>query len=442
MKGLRILTRSGLVVGLCLAIAPPSRADRIFLRGGGELRGLIVTDPDRPDKVLVQTEKGTNPTVFEKGQVSKVVRAPGPLDQYIPRRERLESTAEAQYELGLWCEQAGLSGLADLHFRKAVGLDKQFGPAHKKLGHSLHAGRWLSTDEIREAQGLIKHKGRWITAEEKARLDASAAFSAEQVAWVKRLRVMRQAMYSDKAETRDRSEADLLAIRDPAAAAPLAQVFARDPEPTRVLVARTIGGIPGPEAAEALVGRVLTDADFEPRQAALAELVSREDSPESTARLLKALKHPDQTIVGRAAWGLAGLGVTSAVPKLIPALVQVRSRVVMVPSAGGGGGGGTAFFGGGQSYPVLIPAVGQGVTAIGAVGVPVFSGASVSYGGGGGPPPPQPRLVQDVLPNEAVREALVRLTGADFGFDIPTWRRWLVTSFRPEPAATRRVPQP
>ena len=38
--------------------------------------------------------------------------------------------------------------------------------------------------------------------------------------------------------------------------------------------------------------------------------------------------------------------------------------------------------------------------------------------------------------------ALVKLTGRDFGYDTPAWRRWLRTSFQPDPAPARRVPQP
>lgn len=443
MKGLRILGRAGLLATAALGLAAPAWADRIILRGGGELRGVIVPDASRPGKVLVQAEKSAAPTAFDKGQVAKVIRVAGPLDQYFPRRDKAEATATAQHDLGLWCERNGLPGLAELHFRKAVEADKDFGPAHKKLGHSLHDGLWLSTDEIREAQGLVKHKGKWVTQEEKARKDAEAAFSAEQVSWVKRLRITRQAIYSEKAEAREQAEAALREIRDPAAAAPLAVVFGQDDEPARTLMAQALGNIPGPAATAALVERILVDVSPGPRQAALGELVRREEAAEATARLIKALKHPDQSVVGRAAWGLAGLGATTAVPKLIPALVQVRPRVVMVPTGGdSGGGGGTAFFGGGRTYAVPIPVVGNGVAAVGAVGVPVFSGAGVSSGGGGGPPPAQPRIVQETYPNPAVRQALIRLTGADFGFDIASWRRWSRTEFRPEPIASRRVPQP
>ena len=240
---------------------------------------------------------------------------------------------------------------------------------------------------------------------------------------------------------RERAEGELLDIRDPAAAAPLALTFGQDAQQPRNLMVRALGNIPGPEASGVLIDLILSDPDAGPRQAAVGELIRREAVGEATVRLVKALKAADQDYVGRAAWGLAGLNATTAVPKLIPTLVQVRSRMVMVPTGGGGGGGGTAFFGGGRTYAVPIPAVGNGVVAMGAVGVPVFGGVGVSGGGGGGPVA-QPRLIQEVFPNEAVRSALVQLTGVDFGFDLDSWRQWSRTEYRAEPVASRRVPQP
>jgi hypothetical protein len=44
--------------------------------------------------------------------------------------------------------------------------------------------------------------------------------------------------------------------------------------------------------------------------------------------------------------------------------------------------------------------------------------------------------------NAEVLGALERLTGQHFGFDLAAWRRWVNTSFRPEPEPARQVPQP
>ncbi len=66
--------------------------------------------------------------------------------------------------------------------------------AHEKLGHVKISNRWLWGDELREAQGLVKYRGHWIAREEKERLDAVAAAGAEQASWVRRLKLLRQAI--------------------------------------------------------------------------------------------------------------------------------------------------------------------------------------------------------------------------------------------------------
>src|SRR5262245_9169807 len=50
-----------------------ARADRIMLRGGGQIRGKVVPDPKHPDRVTVLTETGKTPLRFQKPQVLRVV---------------------------------------------------------------------------------------------------------------------------------------------------------------------------------------------------------------------------------------------------------------------------------------------------------------------------------------------------------------------------------
>src|SRR5205823_4166927 len=82
------------------------------------------------------------------------------------------------------------------------------------------------------------------------------------------------------------------------------------------------------------------------------------------------------------------------------------------------------------------PGGGIGIgTAAAGTGIPAGGGVNASRG-------PAPRLVTYTVQNVEVLAALVKLTGHDFGYDVPTWRRWLRTSFEPNPAPARRVPQP
>jgi hypothetical protein len=436
-------------VALGLGVACPAHADRISLRGGGEVKGVVVPDAKQPDKVLVQTETSPRLLVFLKNQVLRVDREPGMLDEYFSKRDSVGSTAEAQYEFGLWCESNKLSGPAQIHFERAVQLDDSYGPAHKKLGHVEHNGRWVTYDELREAQGLIKHKGRWITKQEKDAIDAKEQVAVEQASWARRIKVLRHAILFGSDSQREGSEIQLAAIRDAAAVKPLVQQLSGDSDAIRLLLAQVLGAIPGPEAAEALVARVLAEHDPAIRRSTLDELVRRRE-PDPAAPFLRALKSKDLTIVGRAASALAGLKATSAVPRLIGVLVKVDQQLVMVQPPSPGGPPATVGFnsygrapvGNGYSYPVITgAAVGPGAVAFGASSVP-FYGNVTGMSMGGGQNRPEVQVVTNVYRNAEVLEALEALTGVNFGYDVELWKKWVNTSFRPESGPGRRVPQP
>jgi hypothetical protein len=435
-----------------------SVADRIVLRGGGEIRGKVVADPSRPDRVTVLLATGKTPLTFQKPQILHVTPEPSALDEYVARREKVGQGAEAQYELGLWCESQKLPDLAALHYEAAVAQDKSFAPAHQKLGHTLVAARWLNADEVREAQGLVRYKGKWITKEEREAREAQLVVGAEQASWVRRIRLLRQAIANSSEERAREAERQLQEIRDPVAITPLVRVLGRDDAPFRILLDQVLGLIPGPEAAGALVGRLLSESDAEVREETLAGLETRPDA-NIVPILVKALRSTNPEVVNRAAWALSGLGAIATVPRLVPALITTQYRMVMMPSSSGGGSSsnvlgsvGVPIYSNGSSLALLTPpAVGPGTVAYGATSVPYYSyspnlASSLSVGGGptAGPDNRGPlfKLMDYSYQNVEVRKALVKMTGQDFGYDIPSWRRWVNRSFRTESTPARKVPQP
>jgi hypothetical protein len=450
-----------IAAGLFVAWAADARADRVVLRSGNDIRGVVLPDKAKahPDRVLVQTDTGTKPIELSKDQVVKVVREASPLDEYVARRDGVGPSAEAQYEFGLWCESNKLPGPAQIHYQRAVEIDKEFAPAHKKLGHVLHAGRWLTYDEQRAAQGLVKYKGRWISRQEKEQIDAREALAAEQVSWARRLKILRSSVLNGTDEQRNLAEGQLVAIRDPAAVSPLVQAFGNDPPSVRTLLDQVLGGIPGRESAAALVARVFAESDPTVRQATIDELARRRD-PDTITRFTQALRSADPEVVGRAAWALAALNEVASIPKLIPALMRIERKVVMVPSGPtqNPGGIGVGFssaaptpapsghaapgVGNVSSYPVLTgPVVAPGVAAYGVTSVPyATNGTTLSNGMGGSRPVPE--LVTITHENPEVLAALQKLTGQDFGYDISSWRRWLQSAPRRKEPPARRVPQP
>jgi hypothetical protein len=326
-----------LLLGLAIVgTGPAARADRITVRGGGHLKGKLIPDKAHPGQFLYIGEVGKTPMPFKKDQILQVIPEKSALDDYVVRLAQDRSTAEAEFELGAWCEQAKLADLAQVHYDRAVKLDSTFGPAHQKLGHVLMGGRWLDGDELKESQGLVKFKGRWVRPEEKERRESLAASVAEGNTWVKRVRMLRDAFVAGPAQRSQEAEKRLLAIDQPVAIGPVMKVLGDDPIPAlRSLGSRILGGISGPEASLALVNHLLIEEDQDVRQATMNELTRREAS-EVVPLLAKGLRSTLPQVVNRAAWGLGNLNALAMVPQLIPALITYQSQVVMVEDAGVG----------------------------------------------------------------------------------------------------------
>ena len=441
-----------LLFWLAPGLSNVARADRITLRGGGQVKGKLIPDKDHPGQVLFFGEAGKTPMVFKKDQIVQVSPEKSALDDYVVLREKVRPTVESEYELGAWCEEHKLGDLAQVHYELALKRDSTFEAAHKKLGHVQMDGRWLNADEVKEAQGLVKYKGRWITVEDKERKEAQAATAAEGASWARRIKLLREAYLAGPQDRSREAERRLLAIDEPIAVGAVLRVLGEDPIPAlRTLAARMLGAIPGPDAASGLVGRMIEEENENVLQATMNELTRRDES-EVLPLLVKALRSTRHEVVNRSAWGLANLNAVKIVPKLVPALITIEYEVVMVGGSSGGAGvsfnavapsPGVGNYAGGPVPVLTPPVVGPGVVAYGASSLPygAASGANLSVGGGGGRGP-VPRLVPVEYRNDEVLAALVKMTGRDFGFDIPTWKQWVATSFKVDAPPTRRVPQP
>lgn len=442
------------IAGWIVAAMGPARADTVVLRGGGQIQGKVVPDPKDKDRVQVLLLQGRHPLSFRKAQITEVIPKPSPLDDYVTKRAKAANTAEAQYELGYWCEQNRLRDMARLHYEQALACDPDFDAAHQKLGHTKVDGNWLTRDDLSAAQGLVKYKGRWITAEEKSKREDADKLSAAQGSWMRRLRMLRQALIHGDADRRREAESQLMAIRDADAVTPLLRVFGQDEAPRRILLALVLSTIAGPEATGALVQRLLDEPDSEVRSITFDHLRQRND-PRVTGRLVRALGHEDVKVINRAAWALGNLNAVDTVPQLVHALVTTEDRIVVPPLYGGGISGPSIPVAPGlvpraySNYGIVAstpPMVGNGSFAMGLSVVPWYA-ASQGYIPGGNavmtPKPPQDAHVETfTFRNVEVLTALQKLTGQDFGYDVGAWRSWITRSFNPHPNPRRRVPQP
>jgi hypothetical protein len=433
-----------------------ARADLIELRGGGQVQGKAVADPKNKDRVQVWLLRGRNPLSFQKGQVVKVIPQPSPLDDYVLKRAKAPATAAAQCELGSWCDENKLKDLARVHYETALTLDANFDQAHRKLGHLYQEGTWLTRDDVNAAQGLVKYKGRWITAEEKTKRENVEQTTAAQVSWLRRIKVLRQAILNGPNDRRREAEAQLMAIRDTDAVTPLVRVFGQDDPPRRILLAFILSSIGGPEATKALVRRVLDEPDSEVRSVTLDHLKQRDEAG-VPAQFARALASENVVVINRAAWALQNLETVEAVPRLVSVLITTEDQIVMVPPGVQYNGPPLEMSAEGlvpravtNSGVVFTtpPQVSNNAVAYGMMAVPYYAMGSASIGNSpmsvgaplkGGP---EPKVVTFTYRNVEVLAALQKLTGQDFGYDLDSWRRWIARSFNPNPKPARRVPQP
>jgi len=417
-----------------------ARTDVIVLRGGGQVEGKVVPDPQDKDRVQVWLLQGRKPLTLQKTRIIEVIPKASPLDEYIVKQKKTAETTQARYDLGIWCEQNKLTDLARIHYEEALAIDKSFEPAHRKLGHVYHDGYWLTRDELSARQGLVKYKGRWISAEQKAKRDVEDKAIAEQTAWVRRIKILRQAIVNGPTDRKREAEGQLMAIREPEAVAPLLRALGDDEPELRILLAQVLSVIPAREASLGLVQQILAEPLASVRSVVFDKLKDRDD-PSVVPRLVKALNSSDITVINRAAWTLGNLGAVEVVPKLIPVLVTTEQQIVMVQPANPGLGGPPAPLAMNNNNAVVLtpPAVSQGVVAYGAMGAPTGLvlgnvGAQIRQ--------PEPRALTFSYQNVEVLAALQKMTGQDFGYDMQSWRDWVSSQYNPNPRPARRVPQP
>ncbi len=443
------------LVSATLPCGPPARAlaDTIMLRGGGQVEGKVVPDPLHRDHVSVWLVQGRNPLSLERKKILQIIPNPSPLDDYVIKREKAGQTAQAQYDLGVWCAQNKLADLARAHYETALTFDKSFEPAHKKLGHIFHRGYWLTRDELSAVQGLVRYKGRWVSAEEKSKRDHDDQLTAAQGNWVRQIRLLRDALLRGKPDRQREAETQLMAIRDPEAVKALVRVLGNDEAPRRILLAHVLEKIPGPLATAALVNHLLAENQADVR-AAIYEKVQNRDDPAVVRLLIRALSSSDLRVVNRAAWTLGNLHAQEAVPRLITVLVTTEERMVIATpdavsqgpiSAIAGPDGPLAPIAVNQSsMAVMTPAVvAPGVVARGFISAPWYDWPpGVGFNLGRQIPAPDLQVATYQYRNAEVLSALEKLTLQDFGYDVESWRAWMSRSFNPRPKPLRRVPQP
>jgi hypothetical protein len=338
------------------------------------------------------------------------------VEEYETRRRSLPETALAHWELADWCRQKSLPKERESELRQVVALDPEHTQAHRALGHIRHQGGWATQDEVMTKRGFVKYKGKYVLRQELELILQDERVTESEKSWFRRVKLWHGWLESDHPERQSEALAQLQAIQEPDAVMALGRSFKAVPvEEHRLLYVEILAKIEGEKPLQPLVLQSLWDESRLVRDAAIRG-VRRKDVDKALPAYLRALRNGLNLIVNRAGAALGELGNDGVVPHLIDALVTRHTYTILVPEPTTGFRADGTMVGPGQ--PVLPP----NIELMLAAGQLPYGVQVQQYS----PTPPRMKEVpvEKDEENPSVLDALTLLTGENFGYDEPAWRKW------------------
>jgi len=386
---------------IVLALLPAASGTTILLlKDGGVLEGELLN----PNEISRQTYRIKTAGGLE-------IRLDAGLVERVQNRERLalieynaeapftENTIENHLAWARWCGENQLPDLARLHWRQILELAPDHAEARNILGYERTPNGWVSRQGRMEDRGFIQDRGRWRTSQQ---IEVENLLETQRNAEAQWQRTIR-----DLVRRLPGSEAELLAIRDPAAITPLRNALVNEGNPyVRMVLLRSLVRIPHINAVRFVVGWSMRpdEPSEEIRQMCVDELLRLSNENPGIRQIMidsyRAILHhgTPPAVINMAARILGDIGAQEAVPELIEILVVTRIETIQ------------------EQAPT-----------------PVFGSGGTSFGQGART---TSRQVQ--IPNQTVLTALTRLTGMNFQFNREAWREWYRRSLRSPSLNLRR----
>jgi len=388
------------------AIPQASPADVLHMSTGETMEAEILDD--KGDHYRARTLLGI--VNVEKDRVARIEKKTSPWRRYRAKRRRCPDDAAGHLRLAQWCERQGLGPERLDELEMVIALDPDNAEARTALGYvRSENGKWgrpTSTNALPPEEQEARRRQR---EEEKLLADLISEW------FVKIKAIHRGRMASGKGGAGSakfrKGRGQILAIRDPLALPALTGVLSSGNVACRLVLVEALSRFDEDEATMNLLVMTLLDPSSRVRKAAASALVPREDE-RVISRLRVALKNKDESILRRAATALGALKAHSAVEDLIEVLSTYRRRSVEVTRA--------VFFGGIYSnfcgYARIVHRRGLLRYHPGSIGVLGSYGLVGTY---------SDVEIQTVANHRTeVQEALIAITGENFGFDRDAWHAW------------------
>ncbi len=398
---------------LVLALSAHSALAEVFeLVGGGRIVGELVNrNENRPKQYVIQVADGAQVTL-DATQVEKVRRLRGDEAEYERIRPTYADTAAAQWELAQWCLEHKLKTQRETHLRRVIELDPEHVEARHALGYSQLNGKWTTRDEVMIDRGYRKYKGKWMSPQEIEALENERNGKATQQEWFAKVKRWRGWLNSDRDQQVRDARDNIRGLTDPQAVRALTLGLRDEGDPhVRLLFVDALANIGDSAAAMSLAIAAMSDDVEEVRFTCLDRLQAKK-RPEVISYFVGKLKDrkSNNETVNLAGVALGRMKDPSAIGPLIDAVVTVHKFII--PKAGGDGST-SATFGGGPGH----------------------SGGGLSAGGG-------PTVIHQPMNNPSVLDALVSLTGQNFGYDKQAWKSWYSAQRKAPRCSTRGAIEP
>ncbi|MBX3411592.1 MAG: HEAT repeat domain-containing protein [Pirellulales bacterium] len=392
------------VMALSVCAAPPARGEIFQLANKGRIEGKLLNPDEQPrEKYVIETKSGGRVTLARTAVVD-VIHQTAAQTRYEEIRPQYPDTVAGQWELAEWCRQNGNPAARKTHLERILELDTNHLAARRALGYTQLEGKWVTQDSVMASRGYVKYKGRWVLPQEVQLIEERRQTDQAEAAWRGKLKRWRDWLETDRAEE---AIIQLRALRDPDALPALTRALKEDEiDAHRALYAQAVSNIATPKALALLVQLSLEDPNEEVRLTAL-DYLAVEKHPDVVAQYISGLRSKDNQSVNRAADCLRVMNSPTAVEPLIDALVTVHKHKITSGS------------------PESINSTFN--TTPGGGGAP--GGLSVGQ---------STRIITQRLQNHSVLDALIKLTGANFDFDVPRWKQWFATRKAPADLDARR----
>jgi hypothetical protein len=357
--------------------------DVFHLRSGGTLRGTWLNRDDAwAREYEIATPEGLTLRVAAADVATRERETPAKVE-YERRAPHVAHTVEAQWELAQWCAEQGLKTERIAHLQNIIALEPNHARARLALGDVQINGQWQTSAEHHAEHGYQRLAGKWRTAPDVALANEAAQREKTEREWIMKLRRWRADLQTDKAAA---AREQFQQLADPLALSALERLLRDEREPRLMPLYYDVLVRMNTAASHRLLLEV-TLAAASPALFWEGFERLRKVPPQVLERpLLEALRSSDGLVIDRAAYVVGKTQSARLASPLIEALVTVQ-RVATGQQAG------------------------QTTSSFGSDG-------SIGLSRGG------PAVIEVPVQHPPVLEALVALTGQNFGYDQRSWRLW------------------